>query len=93
MSLALSPTRQPVLADFWSHTRTVDVVTILAATGLTALAAQISIPIPGTPVPVTGQTFAVLLTAAALGPIRGGLAQFLYVALAFLVAAQQHSVF
>jgi len=84
MSLALSPTRQPVLADFWSHTRTVDVVTILAATGLTALAAQISIPIPGTPVPVTGQTFAVLLTAAALGPIRGGLAQFLYVALAFL---------
>jgi len=53
-------------------------VTIVAAAALTALAAQVVIPIPGSPVPVTGQTFAVLLTAAALGPARGVAAQALY---------------
>jgi biotin transport system substrate-specific component len=51
---------------------------VLAAAGLTALTAQIAVPIPGSPVPVTGQTFAVLLTAAALGPVRGALGQVVY---------------
>jgi biotin transport system substrate-specific component len=53
-------------------------VTIVAGAALTALAAQVSLPVPGSPVPVTGQTFAVLLTAAALGPFRGLAAQVLY---------------
>ena len=56
-------------------------VTILLGAALTALAAQIAIPVPGSPVPVTGQTFAVLLTAAALGPARGLAAQALYLVL------------
>lgn len=81
MSIALPGTR-PVLADSWARSATASVVTVIAATALTALCAQISIPIPGSPVPVTGQTFAVLLTAAALGPIRGAVAQLLYVGLA-----------
>ena len=34
---------------------------------LTALAAQVKFHVPGTPVPITGQTFAVLLAGAALG--------------------------
>ena len=51
---------------------------IFAASLLTGLAAQIAIPLPFTPVPVTGQTFAVLLTGAALGARRGFLAQALY---------------
>lgn len=55
--------------------------TIAAGTALTALAAQVVIPVPGSPVPVTGQTFAVLLTAAALGPARGLAAQALYLIL------------
>jgi len=38
---------------------------------LTALAAQIRFPVPGTPVPITGQTFAVLLAGAALGSMAG----------------------
>lgn len=41
-------------------------VLVLAGSALIALAAQIRIPLPFSPVPVTGQTFAVLLVAAAL---------------------------
>ncbi len=46
---------------------------------LTALAAQISIPLGFTPVPITGQTFAVLLTGAVLGSRAGAASQVLYV--------------
>jgi biotin transport system substrate-specific component len=45
---------------------------------LTALAAQVVIPLPWTPVPVTGQTFAVLLTGALLGSRLGALAMIAY---------------
>jgi biotin transport system substrate-specific component len=48
---------------------------------LTALAAQIRIPLPFTPVPITGQTFAVLLAGASLGSGAGAASQALYVAL------------
>ncbi|MEV4259550.1 biotin transporter BioY, partial [Spirillospora sp. NPDC049652] len=47
---------------------------------LVGLAAQISIPLPGTPVPVSGQTFAVLLAGAALGRTRAALGMLLYLA-------------
>lgn len=71
--------RRPVLAEsLLPRTATRAGITIVAAAALTAVAAQIAIPIPGSPVPVTGQTFAVLLTAAALGPARGVAAQLLY---------------
>ena len=45
---------------------------------LTAAAAQITIPIPGSPVPITGQTFAVLLSGAALGSWAGAGSQAIY---------------
>lgn len=45
---------------------------------LTALSAQIRFHIPGTPVPVTGQTFAVLLAGAALGSKAGAGSQLIY---------------
>src|SRR5947207_5048729 len=45
---------------------------------LTALSAQVVIPLPWTPVPITGQTFAVLLTGALLGPRLGALAMIAY---------------
>lgn len=85
MSIAvpLGP-RSLVLADTWVHSRTADIVTIVGATTLTALAAQIVIPVPGSPVPVTGQTFAVLLAAAAIGPVRSTIAQLLYIGLALM---------
>jgi len=79
MSMALSAPAQPlVLADLWSRTRLADVVTVMSAAALTAASAQIVVPVPGSPVPMTGQTLAVLLTAAALGPARGALGQLLY---------------
>lgn len=48
---------------------------------LTAAAAQVRVPLPFTPVPVTGQTFAVLLAGAALGSRAGAASQGLYVLL------------
>lgn len=45
---------------------------------LTAAAAQIRIPLPFTPVPITGQTFAVLLSGAVLGSTAGAASQALY---------------
>ncbi|AEG45158.1 biotin transport system substrate-specific component [Isoptericola variabilis J7] len=75
------PTARPrrVLADVLPGTLVRDVALVVGVAALTALTAQLRIPIPGLPVPVTGQTFAVLLGAAALGPLRGSLAQVLYV--------------
>jgi len=45
---------------------------------LTALAAQVAVPLPFTPVPITMQTFAVLLTGALLGRRLGALAMLAY---------------
>jgi biotin transport system substrate-specific component len=45
---------------------------------LIALSAQVMIPLTWTPVPITGQTFAVLLTGALLGPRLGALAMIAY---------------
>ncbi len=47
---------------------------------LTAASAQLSVPIPGTPVPVTGQTLVTLLSGAAIGMRLGFASQLLYVA-------------
>ena len=78
MSLSL-PAARPVLADFVAGSRLRDVGLVLGGAALTGLAAQIAVPMPGTPVPVTAQTLAVLLTGAALGPWRGLASMVLYV--------------
>lgn len=64
----------------------VAVLLVVVTAGLTALAAQITIPLPFTPVPITGQTFAVLLAGAALGWKLGAAGQLLYVAIGALGA-------
>jgi len=61
------------------RTKVTSVILVVAAAALTALAAQWEIPLPFTPVPITGQTFAVLLTGAALGAKLGAAGQGLYV--------------
>jgi len=53
---------------------------VVLASLLTAGAAQLAIQLPWTPVPVTAQTFMVLLAGAALGPRRAALAMSLYLA-------------
>ena len=55
-----------------------DAIAVVAATFLLAACAQIAIPLPFTPVPITGQTFAVLLIGATLGSTRGSAAIILY---------------
>jgi biotin transport system substrate-specific component len=57
-----------------------DITLILAASLLLAALAQIEIPLPFTPVPITGQTFGVLLIGAALGSRRGPASILLYIA-------------
>jgi len=61
--------------------RVATAVRVLGFALLTALCAQISIPLGFTPVPITGQTFAVLLSGAVLGSRAGAASQLLYVAL------------
>lgn len=58
-----------------------DVTLVVAGALLTAAAAQVEISLGFTPVPITGQTFAVLLVGAGLGCRRGAASQLLYVAL------------
>jgi biotin transport system substrate-specific component len=53
-------------------------VAIVVGVGIVAAAAQVSVPLPFTPVPITGQTFAVLLVGSALGPIDGAVSLTLY---------------
>jgi biotin transport system substrate-specific component len=78
MSLTLS-TRPTIVDRFIPKSLAADIALVVAGTALTALAAQISIPM--SPVPITGQTFAVLLTGAVLGLSRGALSMALYVIL------------
>jgi biotin transport system substrate-specific component len=55
-----------------------DALFVVGGAALVAGAAQISIPLASTPVPITGQTFAVLLVGAALGTVRGFASLLLY---------------
>ena len=70
--------RRAVLADVLPGERVRDIVLVLSGALLTALFAQISIKVAGSPVPITGQTLAVGLVGATLGARRGASALALY---------------
>jgi biotin transport system substrate-specific component len=55
-----------------------DTLLVTVGVGIVAAAAQVSVPLPFTPVPITGQTFAVLLVGASLGAGRGTASLVLY---------------
>jgi len=63
------------------NARVRDISLVIAGALLIYLSARISIPVPGSPVPVTGQTFGVLLVGGALGFRRGLIGVGLYVLL------------
>jgi biotin transport system substrate-specific component len=63
-----------------------DVLAVAAGVALISAAAQVSIPLPFTPVPITGQTFAVVLVGASLGALRGTASLSLYLLLGILGA-------
>jgi biotin transport system substrate-specific component len=79
MSTASVTVQPRVLADLVPRARVRDAALVVGAAALIALCAQISFFIPGLTVPVTGQTFAVLLSGAALGANRGASAMMLYI--------------
>ena len=71
---------RPVLADrLFSRGIVMDSVLVAAGAAVTAIAAQVVVPI--WPVPITGQTLAVLLVGSSLGALRGALAMVLYAVL------------
>jgi biotin transport system substrate-specific component len=70
-----------ITARVLPHTRSTTTVLVVGFAMFTALMAQVEIPLWFTPVPITGQTFAVLLAGAALGWRAGMASQVLYVAL------------
>jgi biotin transport system substrate-specific component len=71
---------RPTIADrVFARGLPMDIALIAAGAGLTAIAAQVAIPL--WPVPITGQTLAVLLVGSVLGALRGTLAMVLYAVL------------
>ncbi len=78
----MTRTTSPVLIDHFAKARSspLDLLWMAGFGLLTALLAQIEIRLPYTPVPLTGQTFAVLLSGAVLGSRRAFASQALYLA-------------
>jgi biotin transport system substrate-specific component len=89
-SMPALPARPLVLADLVPAVRARTAGLVALGVLFTALLAQVSIPVPGSPVPITGQTLAVVLTAASLGPVRGVAVQAFYI-LAALVGLPFYS--
>lgn len=82
MSASALPSRPAaVLADLVPGARVRDIALTLAGTAFITVAGYIAIPLPFTPVPLSLATFAVLLTGAALGPVRGSASALIYLAL------------
>ncbi|MFB7910414.1 biotin transporter BioY [Kitasatospora sp. NPDC056076] len=85
MATATTPiARRAVLADLLPAastrlgTQVRDLALVVGGAALTGVAAQLSVNVPGSPVPVTGQTFAALLVGTALGARRGVASLTLY---------------
>jgi biotin transport system substrate-specific component len=70
-----------VIADSVARSRVFDVALVAAGSLFIGIAAQLSIYLPNNPVPITGQTFAVLLVAAGTGLWRGVASTLLYAVL------------
>lgn len=83
MSSIAIPDHRVVLADrLIPRSRVADIMLIAGGALLTAGLAQVAIPL--WPVPITGQTLAVLLVGATLGAVRGGASLALYALLGFI---------
>ena len=66
--------------DVASRRRAETLMEVLLLGAVTALAARVAVPLPGTPVPMTLQVLAVLLAGLLLGGGYGALSQLLYLA-------------
>jgi biotin transport system substrate-specific component len=79
-----------LLPNFGSGTKTYsyikDIVLITAFVLIMTLSAQIVIKLPGTVVPITGQTFGALLAGGALGSRRGPISMVVYMLIGMIGA-------
>lgn len=66
-----------------SNALTLVILAVMMA-AITGIAAQVRFPLPFSPVPVTGQSFAVLLSGVVLGRFWGGASQALYLGLGMM---------
>lgn len=73
LAIRLAPPRSRAAAR-----ATYQVTCALVGSIFIAFLAQVSVPLPFTPVPITGQTLGVLLVGAAYGPVLGGVTLLLY---------------
>jgi biotin transport system substrate-specific component len=77
-SAAVPVNQSVVLADVLPGGRVRDAALVVGGAAFVGLTALLSFPLPFTPVPVTGQTFAVLLVGATLGWQRALPSMLLY---------------
>ena len=66
--------------DTRRNARLYDVTLIVGGSLAVGLSAQVALPLAFSPVPITGQTLAVLLVGALMGRVRGGVVMLLYLA-------------
>jgi biotin transport system substrate-specific component len=77
--MAIAAPQPRVIADVFAQTWVRNLVLVAGGAAFVGLSAQIAFYLPwNTAVPVTLQTFAVILAAGALGSIRGAAAMMLY---------------
>lgn len=76
MTIATALARPTIVDRVIPRSLVTDAALVVAGAGITAAAAQVIIPM--WPVPITGQTFAVLLVGASLGMARGASSLGLY---------------
>jgi biotin transport system substrate-specific component len=70
-----------ILSSQLNRTLWLRVAAVVVFAAITALAARVTIPLPFTPVPITLQTLAVVLSGLVLGATGGAAAQLLYLGL------------
>lgn len=78
--MAIATPTPRVLADYVPASKVADAVLVAGGAAFVGLSAMVVIPLPFTPVPLTLQTFAVLLVGAALGTWRGMASMVVYAA-------------
>ena len=78
--MSVSSQAQPLLLTSRDYAIRRTIAVVLGAV-LVAAAAQVSVPLPGTPVPMTLQPMAVLLVGGLLGARLGALSMILYLAM------------
>jgi biotin transport system substrate-specific component len=74
--VALVGARPTLVDQFITRTLATDIALVVGGAAVVGIAAQLAVPL--WPVPITGQTLAVLLVGSALGAVRGAISMIAY---------------